>query len=245
MSSAPSVLYPLTLPALLDYILTTQSGTAPTTLIICSSRDTFLHDLVHLLQQGDDEDQSQVQQGSLQQLVTPTLHNLLTARHVKLAFCGSVQALLAFLTAYGRPDTEHLVDVEEGARLLLVNPLALHASTPSFSAQGLSRTFAAATETALRTRVVLQVVECQGMRRSVEEDSDQDTDMANGDEQPNIAEEDPWEQELSILNVSARRFGSGTADRAWAGRTVKAKRVAGRWFHFHKLDSHHVREAPG
>lgn len=247
MSFAPTVLYPLTLPGLLHYILTTQSSTTPTTLIICCSRDTFLQDLVHSLQQHD---QSEDQEGSLQQLVTPTLHNLFTARHVKLAFCASVQALLAFLTAYGRPDTEHLVDAEEGARLVLVNPLALHAPTPSFSAQGLSRTFAAATETALRTDAVLQVVECQGKRTSAERCEDEDAEMANdNDDDDNEhraqVEEDPWEQELSMLNVSARRFGSGTIDRAWAGRTVKAKRVAGRWFRFSKLDGRQEHDNPG
>jgi hypothetical protein len=36
--------------------------------------------------------------------------------------------------------------------------------------------------------------------------------------------------------VAAKKFGSGTNDRAWAGRTVKVKRIAARWFRFHKLD---------
>jgi hypothetical protein len=49
--------------------------------------------------------------------------------------------------------------------------------------------------------------------------------------------QDPWEQEVSILNVSARRFGSGSGERAWAGRTVKVKRIAARWFRFHNLET--------
>jgi len=54
----------------------------------------------------------------------------------------------------------------------------------------------------------------------------------DGGSQAEVEEEDPWEQDVAILNVSARKFGSGSNDRAWAGRTIKVKRVAGRWFRF-------------
>ena len=189
MSPAPTVLYPLTLPGLLHYLLTTQSDTCPTLLIVCSSRDVFIQDLASSLQNHDRHDTH-----SLEQLVAPTLHNLLTTRHVKLAFCASVQALLAYLTAYGRSGTNLADEADERERVVLVNPLALHAPTSFFSAQGLSRCFAAAAE-------------------------------------------DPWEQEISILNVSARRFGSGSGERAWAGRTTRAKWIAARWFLFHSLEN--------
>lgn len=233
MFSALTVLYPLTLPELLDYILTTQSNTAPTLLVICSSRHAFVQDLSDSLQAEDLSDSLQADDdgqgpGGLALLVTPTLHNLFTTRHVKLAFCASVQALLAYLAAYGPSGTMHVGDYggRARARMVLVNPLALHAPTPSFSAQGLSRTFAAAAETALKADAVLHVVECRGRRRAAEEDE----------------EDDPWEQEVSILNVSARRFGSGAGEKAWAGRTIKAKRIAGRWFRFHRLGGHQLSE---
>jgi hypothetical protein len=81
--------------------------------------------------------------------------------------------------------------------------------------------------------------------------NDEAMDMASGaEEQSNAKREteseteetelDPWEQEVSILNVSARRFGSAGGERAWAGRTVKARRIAARWFSFQKQ----VRQSP-
>ncbi|KAF9694452.1 hypothetical protein EKO04_007508 [Ascochyta lentis] len=231
---APTVLHPLTLPALLDYVLTTQAASSsPTTLVICSDQNTFLDDLAHAL-----EHQQRVHQhSSLQPLLTPTLHNLSTTRHVKLAFCASVQALLAYLTAYDRPGYVHADESEGRDRLLLVNPLALHRPTPSFSAQGLSRTFAAAVDTALRTGAMLHLVECEGMRVSHGDDVGEHTAMWDDDEEHLVTAEDqpPWDQDVSILNVSARSFGSGAGERAWAGRTVKAKTIAARWFRFQHL----------
>lgn len=234
MSPSPTVIYPLTLPGLLHFVITTQADTCSTLLVICSSRDLFLHHLAGLLEerQGDEG------LAGLQNLMAPTLHNLFTTRRIKLAFCASVQILIAYLTAYGPPGT-----APDGSanreRLILVNPLALHASTPSFSAQGLSRVFATAAEVALKTGVDLHVVECEGKGvghgQCGEED---DADMVTGSDETRdeVELQDPWEQEVSILNISARRFGSGPGERAWAGRTVKAKRIAARWFRFHKLD---------
>lgn len=233
MTSVPTVLFPLTLPKLLEYILATQSGTAPTLLIICASRDNFLRDLQDSLQQDGGEDGA----GGLAQLITPTLHNLFITRHIKLAFCASVQTLLAYLTAY-RTESRHVGDVGGRERLVLVNVLALHSPTSSFSAQGLSRTFATAAEAAIKRGVMLHVVECQGKNVVSEDHEGEDTDMddVHEDTLTETKDADPWEQEVSILNVSARRFGSNTGERAWVGRTVKAKRIAGRWFRFHKID---------
>lgn len=234
MSPAPTVLYPLTLPGLLHYLLTTQSDTCPTLLIVCSSRDVFIQDLASSLQNHDRHVTH-----SLEQLVAPTLHNLLTTRHVKLAFCASVQALLAYLTAYGRSGTNLADEADERERVVLVNPLALHAPTSFFSAQGLSRCFAAAAEVALKPGVTLHIVECEGKRGRPDEHNDEDADMENDPPEPSAEAQtqDPWEQEISILNVSARRFGSGSGERAWAGRTTRAKWIAARWFLFHSLEN--------
>ena len=216
-------------------------------LIICSSRESFLHDLLQSLQQDQSEDQSQ--DGTLQDLATPSLHNLFTTRHFKLTFCASVQALLAYLTAYSCDSAAHAVDTQPRSRLVLVNALALHAPTPSFSAQGLSRAFAAATETAVKTGTVLQVVECQVTHRRRGVDDDENINMSDGSEGDQVngerEESDPWEQEVSILNVSARRFGSAGGERAWAGRTIKAKSIAARWFRFEKLDDQETHEGLG
>ncbi|KAF3052590.1 hypothetical protein E8E11_009520 [Didymella keratinophila] len=237
MSLEPTVLYPLTLPALLSHILSTQSAYSPTTLIICSERPTFLAELAHSLEQHT----------RLKQWLVPTLHNLSATQHVKLAFCASVQALLAYLTAYDRPGYVHVGESEGKERLVLVDLLALHKPTSSFSAQGLSRTFAAAVEAALRTGATLHLVECEGRHSVSGEVTEDDVAMSGEDEDDSspAAEQDPWDQDISILNASARRFGFGTGERAWAGRTVKAKRIAARWFRFHNLSSHHTNAESG
>lgn len=110
MACVPTVLLPLTLPALLDHVLSTQSGSSPTTLVVCSERKTFLEQLAQSLKHQQATDRN----SSLHQLLAPTLHNLSTTRYVKLAFCASVPALLAYLTAYDRPGYVHVDESEEG-----------------------------------------------------------------------------------------------------------------------------------
>jgi hypothetical protein len=237
----PTVLWPLTLPALLNHVLSTQSA-SPTTLIICSDQSAFLQDLAHSLEQHRGTDQGD----HLKQLLIPTLHNLATTRHVKLAFCASVQALLAYLTAYDRPGYVQFEESEGRERLVIVNPLALHKPTSSFSVQGLSRMFAAAVETAQRTGAALHLVECEGGRQIQHVHAEADALMLEGDDGESFAAEpqNPWDQDVSILNVSARRFGSSVGERAWAGRVVKAKRIAARWFRFHNLTNSLMHEEP-
>lgn len=243
MVGVPTVLYPLTLPALLDYVLATQAVAAATLLVVCSSRDAFLQDLSESLQQHH----SGTGAADVEQLIQPTLHNLSTTRHVRLAFCASVQALLAYLAAYRPPDFRPVGDTEGKERLVLVNPLALHVPTSSFSAQGLSRTFAAAVEAAIRTGTVLHVVECQGQRGVLDEHDEEDSAMEDEHEESHAQaeEKDPWLQDVAVLNVSARRSASGSGGRAWAGRTVTARRIAARWLHFHELGDGPAREDPG
>jgi hypothetical protein len=230
MAFQPTVLYPMTLPALLDFILTSWPNTAPTTLIVCSSRDAFLQDLVNSVRSNEENRDVK----ALKRLVPPTLRNLMTRQHVKLVFCASVQELLAHLSTYspaqrtsdGRTET-----------LVLVNPLSLHAPTPSFSAQGLSRMFAAAVEAALNIEARLLVVEAPESRQLVHPDENDEVNAALEESRAGSPDEpsgdhDPWEQEVPILNDSARRFVSGRGERPWAGRTIKARRVAARWFRF-------------
>lgn len=244
--TVPTVLAPLTLPALLNHVLSTQSASSsssPTTLVVCSDRHAFLDDLAHSLRQHHDT----VQGNGLEQLLVPSLHNLSITRHVQLAFCASVQALLAYLTAYDRPGYVHVEESEGQERLIVVNPLALHRPTSSFSAQGLSRTFATVVDTASRIGATLHIVECQGSRRGSEMHFEDDASMLDGEDEVHVTaeEQDPWEQDVSILNVSARRFGPASSERAWAGRTVKAKRIAARWFRFHDPAGHCSNEEPG
>ena len=236
MAFAPVVLSSLTLPALLNDILTSRNNTAPSTLIVCSSRDAFLRTHVRSLQQEEIDDAD-----VLHRLLAPTLQNLASARHVNITFCESVQALAAYLAVYAGARPGKMALIEEKEVLILVNPLSLHAPTPSFSAQGLSRTFATAVETAQRINAKLLVVECSGAQQDFHyhdtDDDDVRAALEDGRSSPVHLDEDPWEQQVPILNVSARRFGSGSGDRAWAGRTVKVKTIAARWFKFQRVSN--------
>jgi hypothetical protein len=213
-----AVLPPLTLPALLDHVLASQSPAAPTTLVVCSSRDAFVRLLAAHLDHS--------------RLLTPTLHNLFSTRRISLAFCPSVQALLAYLAVYDRPGYIHADESNGRDRLMLVNPLALHAHTPAFSAQGLSRTFAAAADTAARTGAALHIVECLGLPNPTREDMEDDDHNDMGNDIHMVDGLDPWEQHVSILNVSAPRFSSAAGEPALAARTVTAKVIASKWFRF-------------
>lgn len=230
MAASPTVLYPLTLPALLNHILSTRDKNYPATLIICSSRDDFLQDLVHSMDIENGRDAA-----TLQQSIIPTLRNLSAATSVDLVFCASVQALLAHLSTCTPP---HNQDGESQRRtIVLVNPIALHAPTSSFSAQGLSRTFAAAVEAALRIEARLVVAETEeSLPRPPPIDEDME-DAMEATNEPHVCEKgkDPWEQEVPILSVSAARFATGAGERPWAGRVVKVNRVAARWFRFCKI----------
>ena len=43
----------------------------------------------------------------------------------------------------------------------------------------------------------------------------------------------PWEEEVSILNVTTKSFGAG--ERGWVGRTVTVRAVVGRWCVFRDM----------
>ena len=40
----------------------------------------------------------------------------------------------------------------------------------------------------------------------------------------------PWDEEVSLLNVTTKSFGAG--ERGWVGRTVRVRAVVGRWCGF-------------
>ena len=92
----------------------------------------------------------------------------------------------------------------------------LHRSTAEHSAQGLSRSLAAAVETAKLNDQRLVLAEAIALDEDVGYDS-----TGSG--------EDPWKEQVPLLSGSVRFDGE---DRVWAGKTVEVKRVVGRWCRF-------------
>ncbi|KAI9705487.1 MAG: hypothetical protein M1836_006242 [Candelina mexicana] len=219
-SSRPTVLTGILPTELIEYIL--DHHAAPSTLIICSSRETFLHQLLTLIQKphssspppaGDNTSETSPQSERVHRLLIPTLHLLSTSCTISLAFCPTLQHLRAYLTIYqaSAPSPSPPLD-KPGTRVpifALLNAIALHRSTPDLSAQGLSRTFAAAVEAAVRGKMTLIVSECG----NIGEDGG--------------LESEPWEEQVPLLNGVLR--GLGAEGRVGAGRTVKIRRVLERW----------------
>ncbi|KAK3077663.1 hypothetical protein LTS18_009631, partial [Coniosporium uncinatum] len=161
---------------LLDFIqYLLDHHTDPTTLIICSSRDQFLQQLLASIEHSGN-DNGDPRTGSSQpkhHLFIPTLRLLSQTRTINLAFTPHLAAIRAYFSSYSLSETTSisaalpapLLSPAPGQQqrrpfLALLNPIALHRDTSSFSAQGLSRTLASVVELAWRTKQRLVITEC-------------------------------------------------------------------------------------
>ncbi|KAH0349212.1 hypothetical protein KCU81_g2985, partial [Aureobasidium melanogenum] len=101
---------------------------------------------------------------------------------------------------------------------MILNPIQIHEHTLSYSAQGFNRTFAAIIDAAhyLDHQLVME-----------------DEDMLDRRTLTN-----PWDQDVSMLNITTKTFGTG--GRGWVGRTVKIRQVAKRWCRFRELDDYNA-----
>jgi len=189
-------------------------------------------------------------------LLTPTLHQISQAQTLKLAFCPSLESLRAFLGTYGLrasdPSSHFQVhnDLAEQSTytigghkvlrhpvLVLLNIISIHRGTSSFSAQGIGRTLASSIETAHRFNQRLVVVECMS-QVPVVQSLHPEIDNNDMEEEAEHTVDDPWEQQIPILNVTTKNFRPG--DSGWVGRTVTVKTVVERWCTFVTSKDIHV-----
>ncbi|KAE8378771.1 hypothetical protein BDV26DRAFT_260865 [Aspergillus bertholletiae] len=183
-----------------------------TLLIICSTRDAFLRQLLAITRAYSSET------GESHSILTKTIGLLSDSRRIQVAYCPTLENLRAYLAVLPSPGDlmqGHVAENQKARRPLMaiLDSVALHLQTSEFSAQGLSRTFATAVEAASREGVDLVLCECQ--------------DAANhGDSERG---EVLWYTNVPLLNSSVRRGES-----AWLGRSVPVKRVAQRWFEFNE-----------
>jgi hypothetical protein len=256
----PTALTSTTLPGFLQNLL--ENHIAPTKLIVCASETTFIRQLhasteaekAQQAQEADAEaeglDPAKAQRiaSSIHPLAIPTIHQIFTTRTVNVTFCETLAQLQAYLSVYGIRNSEigydtgnsnHRQDGGNDVPILgLLCAIQLHRGTASFSAQGLSRTLASAVEAAHRAGQKLVLIEYPSMLLPPEagEDEDKDEDMFD-DGRTNLEEDltpgqekSIWEEQLAILNVTTKSFGAG--ERGWVGRTVKVRKVVGRWCEF-------------
>ncbi|KAH0545546.1 hypothetical protein FGG08_000377 [Glutinoglossum americanum] len=210
----PLVLHSLLPSELLDYVLTHLSATS--TLVVCSTRDAFLYELQACVRDGAEPGE---------RLIIPTLQLIAASRSIHLAFSPTLHHLRAYLSAFHSRTSDTLPATSEFPALCLVNPVALHRSLPDHSAQGLSRTFAAAVDTAARSCMRLMVVEYAAPPASSQ-------DGGNG------ANKTVWDEQVPLLNGTV--MGLRGEERGWTGRTVKIRRVLERWFVFSEDDNHNA-----
>ncbi len=237
----PLVLEGIDLLGFIQYVLSKHTG--PSTLLVCTTKDVFLHQMHSALQgpNGNENLSSSVPDTatSKQAWQTPTLRLLASSKDVRVIFCPDLPHLRAFLATCGYSPTQSSEFYQVGndpptSLLAILNIIDIHRTTSAFSAQGINRTIAAAVEAAFRCRNQLLLAQCAGLKaQELPEDS-----ILHEQPDPSIADERdkaPWDEAVSILNVTTKSFGAG--ERGWVGRTVSLRRIAGRWCRFENFGS--------
>ncbi|PLN76548.1 hypothetical protein BDW42DRAFT_19189 [Aspergillus taichungensis] len=193
----------------LQYILDTT--TEPVSLIICSTRDSFLVNLALTIQSQPKHTPN------IQELLKDTIGLLANSTRVRLIFCPTLEHLRAYIGVL-RPtnddNVQHGTAAGQNQRpplVAILNCLALHLPTSEFSAQGLSRTLAAAVEVTSQKGMDLVLCECR--------DAASSADPMRG--------EALWYAQVPLLNSAVRTGGDNAAG---GGLTVPVKSIAQRWF---------------
>ncbi|KKK25691.1 hypothetical protein P175DRAFT_0498518 [Aspergillus ochraceoroseus IBT 24754] len=194
----------------LQYIL--DQDTAPTLLIVCSTRDFFLEQLVAAVHVQS------MKTVDRHKLLTKTLGLLSKSSKTQVVFCPTVEHLRAYISTSFYQQTSIFKEEKVSRSLMaILNPISLHFPTLEFSAQGLSRTLANAVEAASRNGVDLVLCEC---RDALDPTSDERGEAL-------------WYIDVPLLSNSLRKATEGSN---WTGRMVPLKRVVERWFQFTGID---------
>jgi hypothetical protein len=209
MRSTPTIAHCDFVPDLLQQLLETNSN-AP--LIVCATKAEFLVQLTAAIRfQRADPDAA-----ASHDLLTKTIGLLARSSKIRLAFCPTLESLRAYLAVLTAADGMDMQDTQSSSDrqlLAVLNMVALHVTTSEFSAQGLSRTLAAAVEAASRAELDLKLYECANA-----------LDPTSSDWGRKL-----WDMNVPLLNGSVRMRGD---ESTMSGRGVTVKRVASRWFEF-------------
>ena len=236
----PIALPPISCADLISFIL--QHHEAPTTLISCSPREAFLAELRTSIRPAASESASEsvsasqdddVVSASLHPFLVPTIHLIARSRSINLVFVSTLPHLRAYLATYvgtlsSTTHTSTAFKLGSQIPILAVWGLArLHHSTAEHSAQGLSRTVAAAVEAASLANQQLVLAEPSRVGE-INHYGD-----AEASDETIAVSEDAWKEHVPLLSGSIRFGGE---DRHWAGKTVEVGHVIAKWCRFVKLD---------
>lgn len=119
----PSVLHPVALPGFLRHLI--DHHAAPTSLVVCSSRDAFEQHLLYCLESSrssksvapegvqdaksgpeDQQRSSPLPSAISDEFLLPTLHNLSSTSTIRLVFCTSLESLRAYLSLLATSATD-------------------------------------------------------------------------------------------------------------------------------------------
>lgn len=236
--------------------LVLDQHTAPSLLVVCTTKDAFVEELHAATLQSTSEEQQTCDDGNddhaeeaanrpanvVQPWTVPSLRLLSTSRTVKVAFCPDITHLRGYLATYhlrlsnqGQDQVANQAHAQAetaGSILAILNPIQLHRPTSAFSAQGINRTLSIAVEAAHHTGSRLVMAECPSeLPQPATEPDHVDLDEAQPER---VAMESPWDEEVSMLNVTTKGFNAG--ERGWVGRTVETRTIAERWCSFSTLE---------
>lgn len=257
IAPTPVAFEPVDLITFIQYIV--DLHTPASTLIVCSTKEVFVQQLVSATtskpdtHDRDEDDKNPtdpntssttetiLRQTSANPWGIPTLRLLASSRTVTLAFCPDVTHLRAYLAAYphshaktGTINASPSGSMNASPILAILDPIQLHRPTSAFSAQGLNRTMAVAVDAAYRSACQLMIAECALIDHSSTGEPSESMPGVDDTDASNLSTtRSPWDEEVSILNVTTKTFGAG--ERGWVGRTVKIRAIAARWCEFRTL----------
>lgn len=216
----------------INYIL--KYHESPTTLIICSTREVFLQDLLasirHTHPQEPSTSQDRDASDPIHPLLIPRIHLIAKSQSVHLSFVPTVPHLRAFLATYEPssvsegPSSTTSISGSYSSLLAIWGFAHLHRSTAEHSAQGLSRSLASAVEAASVGQQRLLLAEPRTL------DHEDDVGSPNA---PSGGLDDLWKEQVPLLSGSVRFGGE---ERVWAGKTIEFGSIIAKWCKFMRLD---------
>ncbi|KAL8760929.1 MAG: hypothetical protein Q9184_002897 [Pyrenodesmia sp. 2 TL-2023] len=213
----------MTCSALIEHVL--RYHRAPSAVVVCSSRESFLESLHSALQAehtAEDSAETGRTDDSLHPILLPTIHQLANSRTNEIAFAPTLPHLRAYLASYTptRPSTPPSTAFDKSgsrvAMLVVYGLLNLHRATTEYSVQGLSRTLAVAAEAANTWGMRLTLVEAPEPPGTPFNEPVMGAETANS--------QNPWAEQLPLLNSILTLSN----DRAWVSRTVDVGAVVAR-----------------
>ena len=215
----PLALAPMNPVKMLEWLIY-RHDSRQSTIIICCEREGFLESLILHIRENDEEDTTDVGRN----LLTPTLFLIASSQHIRLVFTPTISHLRAYLARLIWDQSQLATKTESRSRkpfLILWGFVALHRSTFEYSAQGISRTLAAAIEAGHFQSQRLLLVEDRGL------------DSHEGVEDSDRQQFDPWREQVPLLNGSVRFGGE---EKGWAGRMIELRDVIRKWCRFGTLE---------